>query len=149
MLINKLLELADQFTGSIRILCEEQNEKVLRFDDYTILELLRQWELEAGGERQEPEPDNSSTASLVTLGATNALERYQSTVGRVWKEAEVILSSVRKIRCLVEFGRVQHISDFSDEDSEEDAVEKDEAVKRVSQFYGKPDLKKYERQTKI
>ncbi|KAF9578654.1 hypothetical protein BGW38_005445 [Lunasporangiospora selenospora] len=40
----------------------------------------------------------------------------------------MILSIIRKIRDLVEFGRVQH--DFADSDSEEDAVVQDEAVKK-------------------
>ncbi|KAG0006447.1 hypothetical protein BGZ65_007914 [Modicella reniformis] len=130
ILISKLLSLSNTFTGAIRSLCEQQNEKVLRFDDDMILELLTRWEQEEP-EEQDAEPDNTSTASLVTLGATNALERYQITVGRVWEETEVILSSVRKIRDIVEYGRVQHSSDFDDgEDSEEDAVERDEEVKR-------------------
>ncbi|KAG0352578.1 hypothetical protein BGZ54_002682, partial [Gamsiella multidivaricata] len=130
VLISKLLELADTFTNAVRALCEQQNEKVLRFDDDMILELLTRWEQEAGKEGQEKKPDNTSTTSLVTLGATNALERYQITVGRVWEETEVILSSIRKIRVLVEYGTVQHISDFSDDDSEEDAVERNENIKK-------------------
>jgi hypothetical protein len=136
ILISKLLSLSNAFTGSIRALCEQQNEKVLRFDDDMILELLTRWEQEAGKEEEEgSEPeldDSSSTTSLVTLGATNALERYQIIVGRVWEETDVILSSIRKIRDLVEFGRIQHYSDFDDDDSEEDAIEKDEIIKKVN-----------------
>lgn len=109
---------------------------MLRFDDDMILELLTRWEQEAGREEEEDyvsEPDdNLSTTSLVTLGATNALERYQIIVGRVWEEADVILSCIRKIRDLVEFGRIQHYSDFDDDDSEEDAIEKDEVIKKVT-----------------
>ncbi|KAG0372297.1 hypothetical protein BGX24_000440, partial [Mortierella sp. AD032] len=138
ILISKLLSLSTTFTGSIRALCEQQNEKVLRFDDDMILELLTRWEQEAGKDEEEEEEeegsvsdhDNSSTTSLVTLGATNALERYQIIVGRVWEETDVILSCIRKIRDLVEFGRVQHYSDFDDDDSEEDAIEKDEVIKK-------------------
>ncbi|KAG0279316.1 hypothetical protein BGZ95_001618 [Linnemannia exigua] len=136
ILISKLLSLSNTFTSSIRTLCEQQNEKVLRFDDDMILELLTRWEQEAGKEEEEEEEgsasdhDNSSTTSLVTLGATNALERYQIIVGRVWEETDVILSCIRKIRDLVEFGRVQHYSDFDDDDSEEDAIEKDEVIKK-------------------
>ncbi|KAI1316458.1 hypothetical protein EDD11_009948 [Mortierella claussenii] len=130
MLIKNLLKLTSRFTGAVRTLCEQQNEKVLRFDDDTILELLTQWEQEAGKAEQQGTPDNASSTSLVTLGATTALERYQIMVTRVWEETEVILSSVRKVRDLVEFGRVQHYSDFDDDDSEEDAVERDEEVKR-------------------
>ncbi|KAF9543040.1 hypothetical protein EC957_001324 [Mortierella hygrophila] len=134
ILISKLLSLSNTFTGSIRALCEQQNEKVLRFDDDMILELLTRWEQEAGREEEDgsvSEPDdNSSTTSLVTLGATNALERYQIIVGRVWEETDVILSCIRKIRDLVEFGRMQHYSDFDDDDSEEDAIEKDEVTKK-------------------
>ncbi|KAF9088187.1 hypothetical protein BGX23_007580 [Mortierella sp. AD031] len=133
ILISKLLNLSKTFTGSIRALCEQQNEKVLRFDDDMILGVLRRWEQEAGKEEEEEsvsEPDNSSTTSLITLGATNALERYQIIVGRVWEETDVILSCIRKIRDLVEFGRVQHYSDFDDDDSEEDAIERDEVMKK-------------------
>jgi hypothetical protein len=131
ILVSKLLSLSNIFTAAIRSLCEQQNEKVLRFDDDMILELLTRWGQEAGKEVQDQEPENSSTTSLVTLGATNALERYQHTVGRVWEETETILSSVRKIREIVEYGRVQHFSDFDGDDSEEDAVEKDQETKRV------------------
>ncbi|KAF8935464.1 hypothetical protein BGZ47_009922, partial [Haplosporangium gracile] len=134
ILISKLLSLSNMFTGSIRALCEQQNEKVLRFDDDMILELLTRWEQEAGKEEEEESvskpDDNSSTTSLVTLGATNALERYQIIVGRVWEETDVILSYIRKIRDLVEIGRIQHYSDFDDDDSEEDAIEKDEIIKK-------------------
>ncbi|KAG0239117.1 hypothetical protein BGX31_003023, partial [Mortierella sp. GBA43] len=130
ILVSKLLSLSNIFTAAIRSLCEQQNEKVLRFDDDMILELLTRWEQEAGKEVQDQEPENNSTTSLVTLGATNALERYQHTVGRVWEETETILSSVRKIREIVEYGRVQHFSDFDGDDSEEDAVEKDQETKR-------------------
>ncbi|KAG0066113.1 hypothetical protein BGZ89_007599 [Linnemannia elongata] len=134
MLVSKLLSLANTFTGSIRALCEQQNEKVLRFDDDMILELLTRWEQEAGREEEEESvsdaDDGSSTTSFVTLGATNALERYQIIVGRVWEETDVILSCIRKIRDLVEFGRVQNYSDFDADDSEEDAIEKDELIKK-------------------
>ncbi|KAF9908440.1 hypothetical protein EC991_009793 [Linnemannia zychae] len=136
ILISKLLSLSNTFTAAIRALCEQQNEKVLRFDDDMILELLTRWEQEAGKEEEEEEDepvsdhDNASTTSLVTLGATNALERYQIIVGRVWEETDVILSCIRKIRDLVEFGRIQHYSDFDDDDSEEDAIEKDEIIKK-------------------
>lgn len=131
ILISQLLSLSNTFTGSIRALCEQQNEKVLRFDDDMILELLTRWEQEAGREEEEgsvSEPDDN----LVTLGATNALERYQIIVGRIWEEADVILSCICKIRDLVEFGRIQHYSDFDDDDSEEDAIEKDEVIKKVT-----------------
>ncbi|KAF9122402.1 hypothetical protein BGW39_009772, partial [Mortierella sp. 14UC] len=136
ILVSKLLSLSNTFTGSIRTLCEQQNEKVLRFDDDMILELLTRWEQEAGKEEEEDDgesvsdPDNSSTTSLVTLGATNALERYQVIVGRIWEETDVILLCIRKIRDLVEFGHFQHYSDFDDDDSEEDAIEKDEVIKK-------------------
>lgn len=136
ILVSKLLSLANTFTGSIRALCEQQNEKVLRFDDDMILELLTRWEQEAGREEEEESvsdaDDGSSTTSFVTLGATNALERYQIIVGRVWEETDVILSCIRKIRDLVEFGRVQNYSDFDADDSEEDAIEKDELIKKVT-----------------
>jgi hypothetical protein len=131
ILVAKVLSLSTMFTGAIRSLCEQQNEKVLRFDDDMILELLTRWEQEAGKESRDQKPDNDSTTSLVTLGATNALERYQITVGRVWEETEAILSSLRKIRDIIEYGRVQHLSDFDGDDSEEDAVEKDKETKRV------------------
>ncbi|KAF9933171.1 hypothetical protein FBU30_006337 [Linnemannia zychae] len=132
ILISKLLSLSNTFTGSIRALCEQQNEKVLRFDDDMILELLTRWEQEAGKDEDEDlsEPDDASTTSLVTLGATNALERYQIIVGRIWEETNAILSYIRKIRNLVEFGRIQHYSDFEDDDSEEDVIEKDEVIKK-------------------
>ncbi|KAG0018611.1 hypothetical protein BGZ81_010161 [Podila clonocystis] len=131
ILISKLLSLSNTFTGAIRSLCEQQNEKVLRFDDDMILELLTRWEQEAGKENEHG-PDNSSSTSLVTLGTTNALERYQITVGRVWEETEVILASIRKIRDLVEFGRVQNYSDFDPDDSEEEVVRKDEVITQIS-----------------
>ncbi|KAG0084493.1 hypothetical protein BGZ92_009833, partial [Podila epicladia] len=131
ILISKLLSLSNTFTGAIRTLCEQQNEKVLRFDDDMILELLTRWEQEAGKE-DEHGPDNSSSTSLVTLGTTNALERYQITVSRVWEETEVILASIRKIRDLVEFGRVQNYSDFDPDDSEEEVIKKDEVVRQIS-----------------
>ncbi|KAG0266652.1 hypothetical protein BG011_001499 [Mortierella polycephala] len=130
ILISQLLTLSSTFTSAIKTLCEQQNEKVLRFDDDMILELLTKWEQEAGKDEQEQEPANSSSTSLVTLGTTNALERYQITVGRVWEEAEVILSSIRKIRDIVQFGRIQHGSDFDDDDSEEDAIERGEEAKK-------------------
>ncbi|KAF9180685.1 hypothetical protein BGZ50_006044 [Haplosporangium sp. Z 11] len=130
ILISQLLTLSSTFTSAIRTLCEQQNEKVLRFDDDMILELLTKWEQEADMEEQEQEVTNSSSTSLVTLGATNALERYQITVGRVWEETEVILSSIRKIRDIVQFGRIQHYSDFDDDDSEEDAIVRDEETKK-------------------
>ncbi|KAG0025624.1 hypothetical protein BGZ82_009920 [Podila clonocystis] len=131
ILISKLLRLSNTFTSAIRTLCEQQNEKVLRFDDDMILELLTRWEQEAGKE-DEHGPDNSSSTSLVTLGTTNALERYQITVGRVWEETEVILASIRKIRDLVEFGRIQNYSDFDPDDSEDEVVRKDEVVTQIS-----------------
>ncbi|ORZ12497.1 hypothetical protein BCR41DRAFT_356180 [Lobosporangium transversale] len=130
ILINKLLMLSSTFTGAIRTLCEQQNEKVLRFDDDMILDLLTRWEQEAGKTDGDEEPDNSSSTSLVTLGATNALERYQLMVSRVWEETEVILLGIRKVRDLVEFGRVQHFPDFDDDDSEEDSMERNEEVKQ-------------------
>lgn len=134
ILVSRLLSLSSTFTGAIRSLCEQQNEKVLRFDDDIILELLTRWEQEAGKMEQEQKPDNSSTTSLVTLGTTNALERYQLIVGRVWEETDVILSGVRKIRDIIEYGRVQHFSDFDGDDSEEDAVEKDQEIKTVGRL---------------
>jgi len=97
-----------------------------------ILELLTRWEQEAGKEEEEHCPDNSSSMSLVTLGTTNALERYQITVGRVWEETEVILASIRKIRDLIEFGRVQNYADFDPDDSEEEVIKKDEVIRQVS-----------------
>jgi hypothetical protein len=141
ILISKLLSLSNTFTGSIRTLCEQQNEKVLRFDDDMILGLLTRWEQEAGKDEEEEDegeslsdPDNSSTTSIGTLGTTNALEQYQIIVGRVWEETNVILSCIRKIRDLVEFGRIQHYSDFDDDDSEEDAIEREEVIKKVCPF---------------
>ncbi|KAF9114355.1 hypothetical protein BGX27_011096 [Mortierella sp. AM989] len=131
MLVSKLLSLSNTFKEAIKTLYEQQNEKVLRFDDYTILDLLMRWEQEADKDVADAENEDTSATSLVTLGATNALERYQITVGKVWEETEVILSSIRKIRDLVELGRIQHHSDFDADDSEEDAVERDEEVKRT------------------
>ncbi|KAG0213942.1 hypothetical protein BGX28_003120 [Mortierella sp. GBA30] len=131
VLISKLLSLSNTFTGAIRTLCEQQNEKVLRFDDDMILELLTRWEQEAGKENLDTQPTNSSTTSLVTLGTTNALERYQITVARVWEETEAIILNIRKIRDLVEYGRVQHYSDFDDDDSEEDVIERDKEAKQT------------------
>lgn len=130
ILISKLLNLSNTFTGAIKTLCEQQNEKVLRFDDDMILELLTRWEQEAGNE-DEHGPDNSSSTSLVTLGTTNALERYQITVGRVWEETEVIVAGIRKIRDLVEFGRVQNYADFDPDDSEEEVIKKDEVIRQT------------------
>ncbi|KAF9342427.1 hypothetical protein BGX26_007548, partial [Mortierella sp. AD094] len=130
ILISKLLSLSNTFTGAIRTLYEQQNEKVLRFDDYMILDLLMRWEQEADKEVPDSKLEDTIATSLVTLGATNALERYQITVGRVWEETEVILSSIRKIRDLVELGRIHHHNDFDADDSEEDAVERDEEAKR-------------------
>ncbi|KAF9174083.1 hypothetical protein BGX21_000941 [Mortierella sp. AD011] len=131
ILISKLLSLSNNFKGAIRTLYEQQNEKVLRFDDYMILDLLVRWEQEADKEVPDSELKDNIATSLVTLGATNALERYQITVGRVWEETEVILSSIRKIRDLVELGRIYHHNDFDADDSEEDAVERDEEAKRT------------------
>ncbi|CAO3575160.1 unnamed protein product [Mortierella alpina] len=131
VLISKLLSLSNAFTGAIRTLCEQQNEKVLRFDDDMIMELLTRWEKEAEIENPDQEPANSSTTSLVTLGATNALERYQITVARVWEETEAILSNIRKIRDIVEYGRVQNYSDFDDDDSEEEVIERDAETKKT------------------
>ncbi|KAF9574348.1 hypothetical protein EC968_006682 [Mortierella alpina] len=131
ILISKLLSLSNTFTGAIRTLCEQQNEKVLRFDDDMIMELLTRWEQEADIENPDQEPANSSTTSLVTLGATNALERYQITVARVWEETEAILSNIRKIRDIVEYGRVQSYSDFDDDDSEEEVIERDAETKKT------------------
>ncbi|KAF9955177.1 hypothetical protein BGZ72_003949 [Mortierella alpina] len=131
ILISKLLSLSNAFTGAIRTLCEQQNEKVLRFDDDMILELLTRWEQEADIEDPDQEPTNTSTTSLVTLGTTNALERYQITVARVWEETEAILSNIRKIRDIVEYGRVQNYSDFDDDDSEEEVIERDAETKKT------------------
>ncbi|KAF9955189.1 hypothetical protein BGZ70_010327 [Mortierella alpina] len=131
VLISKLLSLSNAFTGAIRTLCEQQNEKVLRFDDDMIMELLTRWEQEAEIENPGQEPTNSSTTSLVTLGATNALERYQITVARVWEETEAILSNIRKIRDIVQYGRVQSYSDFDDDDSEEEVIERDAETKKT------------------
>ncbi|KAG0055799.1 hypothetical protein BGZ83_007379 [Gryganskiella cystojenkinii] len=147
ILTGKLLSLARTMTGAIKTLCEQQNEKVLRFDDDMIMQLLLQWEQEAGGGNENDVddedgaedaamtsplgllPNNGSTTSLVSLGATNALERYQLLVGRVWEETNVILVNIRKVRDLVEFGTVQHYHEFDDADSEEDAAERDEQIK--------------------
>ncbi|KAG0340499.1 hypothetical protein BG004_006385 [Podila humilis] len=131
LLISKLLKLSSTFTGAIRTLCEQQNEKVLRFDDDMILDLLTRWEQEACVEDEELVAGRSTPTSIVTLGATDTLERYHLTVGRVWEETEVILSSIRKIRDLVEFGRVQHHSGFDPEDSEEEAIKKDYEIRET------------------
>ncbi|KAG0302040.1 hypothetical protein BGZ98_007849, partial [Dissophora globulifera] len=128
ILISMLLTLSNTFTAAIRTLCEQQKEKVLH--DKMTLDLLTRWEQEAGEDDQEQELDSSSATSLMSLGATDALKRYQITEGRVWEETEVILINTRRIRELVEFGRVQHHSDFEDDDSEEDAVERDEDIKK-------------------
>ncbi|KAF8957304.1 hypothetical protein BGZ46_002209, partial [Entomortierella lignicola] len=130
MLVANLLTLSNTFKRAIKALYEQQNEKVLRFDDNMILDLLMRWEQEEDKEVPDSMEDSCVT-SLVTLGATNALERYQITVGRVWEETEVILSSIRKIRDLVELGRINDHADFDADDSEEDVVERDEEAKRT------------------
>ncbi|GJJ69597.1 hypothetical protein EMPS_01944 [Entomortierella parvispora] len=157
ILIAKLSSLCNTLKSAIRTLCEQQNEKVLRFDDFMIMSLLKRWEqdaaaaAEAGKDEDDNDsnvatsaamagaaetgrlgnlPNKGSTTSLVSLGATNALENYQQLVARVWEETDVILACIRKIRDLVEFGRVHHYSDFDDDDSEEDAVEKDEMARK-------------------
>ncbi|KAF9163847.1 hypothetical protein DFQ26_002072 [Actinomortierella ambigua] len=151
ILVDKLLSLSASFTMAVKTLCEQQHERVLRFDDDVIMELLLKWEQEAatvaaaaaaaaaadGGEgegngNQDDETDNQSTTSLVTLGATNALERYQITVGHVWEETEIIRSCIRKIREIVEFGRVQSDpNDFDDGDSEEDVLERESHIRKT------------------
>ncbi|KAF9415896.1 hypothetical protein BGZ94_010363 [Podila epigama] len=142
VLISKLLKLSNGFKSAIRTLCEQQNEKVLRFDDDMILELLTKWEQEAvkendiddtehDGDAGHVRPDNSSSTSLVTMGTTNALERYQITVGRVWEETEIILMSIGRIRDLVQFGKVHTYNDFDSDDSEEDAVTKEAAIRET------------------
>ncbi|KAF9438887.1 hypothetical protein BGZ76_003573 [Entomortierella beljakovae] len=131
ILISKLLSLSNTFKGSIKALYEQQNEKVLRFDDYVILDLLTQWEQEAEWEDRVPDSEETGATSLVTISATNALERYQITVRKMWDETNIILLSILKIRELVELGRIQHESDFDANDSEEDAVERDEETKRT------------------
>ncbi|KAG0229563.1 hypothetical protein BGW41_002989 [Actinomortierella wolfii] len=141
ILVDKLMSLSSSFTRAIKMLCEQQHERVLRFDDDVILELLLKWEQGAGGDGEDgggdnkhddPESDNHSTTSLITLDATNALERYQITVGRVWEETEIIRSCIRKIREIVEFGHVQsEANDFDEGDSEEDVLKRDNHVRKT------------------